>query len=92
MATSQVITRYSGKSFPDFVQERIFNNLSMTSTTYMPMEAEESGLMSHSWTRDGRRIPFYNSENTHYSQLGADGVITNAVDMVRMILMIGSYL
>ena len=86
MATSQVITRYSGKSFPDFVQERIFNNLSMSSTTYTPMEAEESGLMSHSWTRDGRRIPFYNSKNTHYSQFGADGVITNAVDMVCIIL------
>ena len=70
--------------FPDFVQERIFNNLSMSSTTYLPIVAEESGLMSHSWTRDGRRTPFYNSENTHYSQLGADGVITNAVDMVYL--------
>ena len=82
MIASQAIAEYSGMRFIDFVQERIFNNLSMSSTTYLPIVAEESGLMAHSWARNGRKIPFYNSENTHYSQLGADGVITNAVDMV----------
>ena len=84
MITHHVIAKYSGMQFTTFVQQRLFSDLNMTSTTYSPIKAEESGLMSHYWAPDGRRIPFYNHGNMHQSQIGVNGVISNAVDMVRI--------
>ena len=84
MISHHIVAEYSGTGFTSFVGDRLFNVLNMTSTTYSPLKAEGSGRLSHSWAPDGRRIPFYNSDNMHHSQTGVDGVISNAVDMVRV--------
>ena len=84
MISQHIIGKYSGTGFASFVEERLFNVLNMTSTTYSSLKAADSGHLSHSWTSDGRRIPFYNSNNVHQSQMGVDKVVSNAVDMVRI--------
>lgn len=84
MTSHHIISKHAGMGFASFVEERLFNVLNMTSTTYSPLKAEESGHLSHSWTSDGRRIPFYNLNNVHQSQIGIDRAVSNAVDMVRI--------
>jgi len=85
MAAAHVVSLYSGKSFPQLVQERIFDQLEMNSTTYSPRKAEASGLFSNSWDSSGRRIPFYQTDETLPSHAGPNGVISNVVDLVRFV-------
>ncbi len=78
-----VITTYSGKTFQEFVTERIFVPLNMTATTYNLTAADESGLMSQSFIFTGRRIPVIFQDPRAASFIaGAGGVISNAIDMV----------
>lgn len=81
---AQIITEYSGKTFQDFVKERILDPLNMTSTTYSAQEANSTGHLSQSWAFVGRRIPII-IEDAATSNLiaGAGGLLSNAVDMVR---------
>ena len=77
---------YSGIPFTSFVKERIFNPLGMTSTTYSPEEAAQSGNFSQPFTLyEGniRRIPF-SVENDTVEQLiaGPGGIISTTVDIV----------
>ncbi|KAI0713049.1 beta-lactamase/transpeptidase-like protein [Cerioporus squamosus] len=79
-----VITTFSGKTFQEFVTERIFVPLNMTATTYNLTAADESGLMSQSFTFTGRRIPVIFQDPSAASFIaGAGGVISNAVDMAK---------
>ncbi len=81
-----VITTYSGKTFQEFVTERIFVPLNMTATTYNLTAADDSGLMSQSFIFTGRRIPIIFQDPTAANFIaGAGGVISNAVDMVRQL-------
>lgn len=78
-----VISTYSGKTFQEFVTERIFTPLNMTSTMYNFTAAEESGKMSQSWISTGRRIPIvFESEAASNFVAGAGGIVSSAVDMV----------
>ncbi|RDX45785.1 beta-lactamase/transpeptidase-like protein [Lentinus brumalis] len=80
----QVITTYSGKTFQEFVTERIFVPLNMTATTYDLTAADESGLMSQSFIFTGRRIPVIFQDPRAASFIaGAGGVISNAIDMAK---------
>ncbi|KAM5536134.1 hypothetical protein V8D89_010233 [Ganoderma adspersum] len=81
---AQIITEYSGKTFQEFVKERILDPLNMTSTTYSTQEANSTGHLSQSWAFVGRRIPII-IEDPATSNLiaGAGGVLSNAVDMSK---------
>ena len=81
---SYIIETFSGKTFEDFVKERIFEPLNMTATTYSPQEADATGLLSQSWAYNGRRIPFIFDEPAAQLVAGTGGIISNAIDMVRL--------
>ena len=58
-----IISHYSNMSYPDFVQERILTPLNMSGTTFWPSAAETSRRLTHTWDKDGRRIPFWVSDD-----------------------------
>lgn len=78
---AHLIAMYSGMSYPDFVEARILNPLDMSSTTFYENEAS-SGNLTQAWTSNGRRIPFFISENLVLLNGGPGGVISSSVDMV----------
>ncbi|KAJ7334795.1 beta-lactamase transpeptidase-like protein [Mycena albidolilacea] len=80
-----VISKYSGSSYRDFVEERILLPLRMTSSTLYPNRAFESGRFSQSWTRSRRRIPFFMPEHTADLIAGAGGVMSTVEDMVQWV-------
>lgn len=85
---SHIISTYSGKPFTEFVRERIFVPLGMTSTTYSGKEAARTGNFSHTFTLHGtqiRRIPFlFDDDGISEFIAGPGGVISNTVDMVSL--------
>ncbi|KAI1784867.1 beta-lactamase/transpeptidase-like protein [Ganoderma leucocontextum] len=79
---AQIVTAYSGKTFQEFVKERIFDPLNMTSTTYSTQEANVTGHLSQSWAYIGRRIPIIIDDPATANLIaGGGGVLSNAVDM-----------
>ena len=85
VAASHIIAVYSAQPFRDFVKERIFDPLNMTSTTYLGQEAEESGWFSQAWSGEGRRIPYWQKDESVIEWMaGAGGIISNAFDMVGL--------
>lgn len=85
MLGQHLIATYSGMSYPEYVQERIFNRLGMSSATFSPAKALRSGKRTEAWTQSGRRIPFWISEDDAEVSEGAGGVITSAGDLVSII-------
>ncbi|OCH90090.1 beta-lactamase/transpeptidase-like protein [Obba rivulosa] len=82
---SYIISTYSGQSFVDFVTERIFRPLNMSDSTYDAVDAELSGKLSHGWTPDGRRIPYWRRHLTGDWVDGPGGIISNAIDMTKWV-------
>ncbi|KAI0346460.1 beta-lactamase transpeptidase-like protein [Trametopsis cervina] len=88
MLVSHVVTLYSGMSFPDFVKSRIWSPLNLTSSTYNITEAFASGLLSQSWTKDGRRIPNpLTDPGTASMASGPGGIMTNVIDLTKWLRM-----
>ncbi|KAH8102687.1 beta-lactamase/transpeptidase-like protein [Cristinia sonorae] len=83
MVASHLISVYSGMPYVDFVKERIFTPLNMTSTTYSPTEAAHDNDLTQSWTPTGRRLPTWFTDSTRDLFAGPGGVISNAVDMTK---------
>jgi CubicO group peptidase (beta-lactamase class C family) len=54
----------------------------MTSTTFSPDKAAQSGEMSQAWTAEGRRIPLTISEDSAELMAGPGGIMSSAIDMV----------
>ena len=79
---THIISLYSGMSYIDFITERIFAPLNMTSTTFSELEALETGLLSHAFNAEGRRVPFWFSDSIKDLTSGPGGIISNAHDMV----------
>ncbi|KAJ7334797.1 beta-lactamase/transpeptidase-like protein [Mycena albidolilacea] len=80
-----VISKYSGSSYRDFVEERILLPLRMTSSTLYLNRAIESGRFSQSWSPSRRRIPFFMPEHTADLMAGAAGVFSTVEDMVQWV-------
>lgn len=75
-----IISKYSGRSFPHFVQERLFSPLGMRGSTYYYSQVKDQ--CSDCFTVEGREIPYWISDETIPIVGGAGGVISNVVDMV----------
>ncbi|KAJ7770537.1 beta-lactamase/transpeptidase-like protein [Mycena metata] len=87
-----VVSKYSGSSYRDFVEERIFRPLGMKSSTLYPDRAFETGKLTQSFTPSRRRIPFFMPEETADLIAGAGGVMSTAEDMtlwVKLLLNAG---
>ena len=78
-----LIERYANSTYAEFVSERIFSPLGMSSSTYTPSIAAASGKLTQSWHRDGRRVPFWFDEKLASLMGGAGGVISSAADLVK---------
>ncbi|KAJ7896711.1 beta-lactamase/transpeptidase-like protein, partial [Mycena olivaceomarginata] len=83
-----VVSKYSGLSYRDFVEERILLPLRMTSSTLYPNRASESGKFTQSWTASRRRIPFFIPEHAADLLAGAGGVMSSVEDMVQWVKML----
>jgi CubicO group peptidase (beta-lactamase class C family) len=75
----------------DFVKERIFTPLGMSSSTFSELEASKDGRLTHTFSREGRRIPFWISDSSKTLFAGPAGVISNAQDMVTRIFFATQY-
>ena len=86
MLGAHLVTTYSGKPYTQFVQERIWDRLNMSSTTFSPSRASQDGKLTQSWSQGRRRLPFWFSEESIELNAGARGVITNVEDMASDML------
>jgi CubicO group peptidase (beta-lactamase class C family) len=82
MLSSYIISHYTG-SYTAFVKDRIFSPLNMNSTTFSPSEAVRSGEMTQAWTKSGRRIPQWSTDELMELIAGPGGIISSGEDMVR---------
>jgi CubicO group peptidase (beta-lactamase class C family) len=80
-----IIERFSLEPFEAFVTSRIFDPLNMNSTTYSPEVAQSTGMHSHTFDPDGRRVPNLFTEDDYQLIAGAGGVISSTVDMVKWV-------
>jgi len=86
MLASYLVSKYSAMPYNTFVEQRIFAPLNMTSSTYAPSKAQASGLLTHSWTKEGRRVPeWFGDDSVIDLNAGPGGLITNAIDMSKWI-------
>ncbi|KAI6135848.1 beta-lactamase/transpeptidase-like protein [Pisolithus thermaeus] len=79
--------KYAGQPYTSFVKDRIFVPLDMASSTFSPREAAASGKYTQGWTKVGRLIPEWFTEEIAFTAAGAGGVISSAVDMSKWISM-----
>ena len=82
MLGAHIIEKYSGLPYQNFVAQRVFSPLNMTTSTLWPSEATSSGLLTDTWTKDGSRIPFWFTDDISQVNAGPGGVISSAEDMV----------
>lgn len=89
VVASHIISTYTG-SYTQFVKERIFDPLNMTSTTFSLSEAVNSGKMSQNWASqgNGRRIPHWMNDGVAHMMAGSGGIISSVVDVVRVVFFI----
>ncbi|KAJ7064936.1 beta-lactamase/transpeptidase-like protein [Mycena amicta] len=82
MTGAHLVSKYSGMEYRDFVEERIFKPLGMTSSTMYPDRAAATGRLTQSWSPlTRRRIPFFMPEHTAALIAGAGGVQSTVEDM-----------
>jgi len=81
MVAGHIIETYSGQNYTSFVEDRIFTPLGMSSSTFSPAKATESGKFTQGWTGSGRLLPEWFTEDMIMLMAGAGGVISSAVDM-----------
>ncbi|KAJ7060490.1 beta-lactamase/transpeptidase-like protein, partial [Mycena amicta] len=85
IAGAYVVSKYSGMTYRDFVEQRIFKPLKMTSSTMHPDVANATGRFSQTWSPlDARRIPFFISEHSADIIAGAGGVISSVEDLTML--------
>lgn len=82
---AHLIAAYANMSYPEFALSRIFEPLGMASTTFSPDVAQRSGKRTQTWTKFGRRISFWFTEEIAHLKAGPGGIISSANDLVRRI-------
>jgi hypothetical protein len=85
MLTHEIVSRYSGQPFYDFVASRIFAPVGMSASTYLFSAGETAGTAVHSFTRQGRRIPAWITEADEVIA-GAGGVVSSTRDLSRWMM------
>ncbi|KAJ7204677.1 beta-lactamase/transpeptidase-like protein [Mycena pura] len=86
---SYVVSKYSGSSYRDFVEERILAPLGMHSSSLYTDRAFATGRFTQSWSPvSRRRIPFFMPEHTAELMAGAGGVMSTVEDMALWVKML----
>jgi CubicO group peptidase (beta-lactamase class C family) len=89
MAVAYLLSTLTGKPYPEFVRERIFDPLGIpeSGATFSPAEAEKTGNMSQAWYAQDNstvlRIPFWFDEEAAKLGSGPGGVFISAQGLVR---------
>ncbi|TFY55723.1 hypothetical protein EVG20_g9215, partial [Dentipellis fragilis] len=87
MLGAHLVSKYTG-SYTQFVQDRIFDPLNMTSSTYSPDKAASSGKLTHAWANFGRRIPTWFTEKNAAISNGPGGAISSVEDLEKWVRML----
>ncbi|KAI0087723.1 beta-lactamase/transpeptidase-like protein [Irpex rosettiformis] len=82
---THIVSLYSSMSYIEFVTKRIFTPLKMNFTTFSKLEALGTGLLSHAFSAEGRRIPFWFPDSIADLAAGPGGINSNAHDMAKWI-------
>jgi CubicO group peptidase (beta-lactamase class C family) len=83
MVGANIVSTLSGKRYADFVKDRIFKPLGMSSSTYSIDAAIKTGRFTNTWSTFGRLIPPWIREEFVGLIAGPGGVISSAKDLVR---------
>jgi CubicO group peptidase (beta-lactamase class C family) len=86
MVGAYVISTLSGMRFADFVNNRIFKPLDMSSSTYSIDTAISTGRFTSTWTYFGRLIPHWLQEEFVDLMAGPAGVITSVEELARHVI------
>lgn len=78
---THILEKYSTTTFGDFVQERILKPLGMNSTVTSTVVAKR---LTQTWSKSGRRIPFWFSEEEMSLLSGAGSILSTTKDMVSL--------
>jgi CubicO group peptidase (beta-lactamase class C family) len=81
MVGAHIIDTYAG-SYTDFVRERLFVPLNMSGSTFVPGEAHATGRATQTWTKEGRRLPWWFTDDDYKLSSGPGGVIASAEGLV----------
>jgi len=77
---AEIVARVSGKSFPDFCQERIFEPLGLAHTHFHIDNRRIVHDRAYSYSKSGSG---YQAEPLNYANVGATSLFTTAPDLVR---------
>ena len=83
MTGAYLISKYANKPYTEFATERLFKPMNMSTTTFWPGEGRERGLLTQTWTKFGRRVPFGFPDEVVELVAGPGGIISSAADLVR---------
>jgi CubicO group peptidase (beta-lactamase class C family) len=83
MVAQHLVERFSGMPLADFVAQRIFAPLNMTSSTYSLEYAISTGRLSESYEFGGRRIPHWLEKEDMPVVAGPGGIMSSAVDLLK---------
>ena len=72
-----VISRISGKSYPDFIREEVFLPIGMN-TAYVNIGKEQKGQHTIRYGNDGKPLPFYD-----FDHRGASAVYSSAHELLK---------
>ena len=84
LVAGQVITAVSGKSWDDFIRERIFSPLDMRASTTSILDLRLDGNVAFPHQKDGGRlhqVPYMNNDNAK----PAGAILSNAADMAKWV-------
>ncbi|KAJ8109266.1 hypothetical protein ONZ43_g6180 [Nemania bipapillata] len=84
-----LVEKKSGLPFADFLQERFFGPLGMSSTHLQPKRARASGLgdrmaQGHTWNEEEKRYISFDASDTIEGE-GAGSIITSANDYIKWV-------
>ena len=83
MVGAYIVSTLTGMRFTDFVNDRIFKPLGMSSSTYSINEALQTGRFTDTWTSFGRLIPPWIHEEYVDLVAGTAGIISCVEDLAR---------
>ena len=81
-----IVSTLTGMRFTDFVNNRIFKPLGMSSSTYSIDEALQTGRFTETWTSFGRLIPPWIQEECVDLMAGTAGIISCVEDLARHVI------
>ncbi|EPS99304.1 hypothetical protein FOMPIDRAFT_1164237 [Fomitopsis schrenkii] len=83
MLGAYLISKYADKPYTGFASERLFGPMNMSTTTFRPDTARKTGLLTQTWTKFGRRVPFGFPEDVVELVAGPGGIISSAADLTK---------